>query len=66
MSTLLQFFEGVRPVLEKLPMTIRSAAPQAEDVISYQIPAFRYHRPSVFFAAFRNPYSLYVVSKLVN
>ena len=46
--------EEVRPVLEKLRRTIRAAAPKAEEVISYQIPMFKYHGPLVFFAAFRN------------
>ena len=55
--------EEVRPVLEKLRRTIRAAAPKAEEVISYQIPMFKYHGPLVFFAAFRNHYSFYVVSK---
>jgi len=55
--------EDVRSVLEKLRKTIRSAAPKAEEVISYQIPMFKYHGPLVFFAAFRNHCSFYVVSK---
>jgi uncharacterized protein YdhG (YjbR/CyaY superfamily) len=53
----------VRPVLEKLRKAIRSAAPKAEEGISFQIPMFKYHRPLVFFAAFRNHCSFYVVSK---
>ena len=55
--------EEVRPVLEKLRRTIRAAASKAEEVISYQIPMFKYHGPLVFFAAFRNHCSFYVVSK---
>jgi uncharacterized protein YdhG (YjbR/CyaY superfamily) len=55
--------EEVRGVLEKLRRTIRAAAPKAEEVISYQIPTFKYHGPLVFFAAFRNHCSFYVVSK---
>lgn len=55
--------EDVRSVLEKLRKTIRSAAPKAEEVISYQIPMFKFHGPLVFFAAFRNHCSFYVVSK---
>ena len=30
-----------RPALEKLRATIRAAAPNAEECISYQLPAFR-------------------------
>jgi len=57
--------EGVRSVLEKLRRTIRAAAPKSEEVISYQIPTFKYHGPLVFFAAFRNHCSFYVVSKSI-
>jgi len=55
--------EEVRPVLEKLRRIISAAAPKAEEVISYQIPMFKYHGPLVFFAAFKNHCSFYVVSK---
>jgi uncharacterized protein YdhG (YjbR/CyaY superfamily) len=57
--------EEARLVLEKLRTTIRAAAPKAEEVISYQIPSFKYHGPLVFFAAFRNHCSFYVVSKRI-
>jgi uncharacterized protein YdhG (YjbR/CyaY superfamily) len=55
--------DDVRLVLGKLRKTIRSAAPNAEEGISFQIPMFKYHGPLVFFAAFRNHCSFYVVSK---
>jgi uncharacterized protein YdhG (YjbR/CyaY superfamily) len=55
----------VQPVLEKLRKTIRSAAPQAEEVISYQIPTYKYHGPLVHFAAFRNHCSFFAVSKSI-
>jgi uncharacterized protein YdhG (YjbR/CyaY superfamily) len=57
--------EEVHPVLEKLRKTIRSAAPQAEEVISYQIPTYKYHGPLVHFAAFRNHCSFFAVSKSI-
>jgi uncharacterized protein YdhG (YjbR/CyaY superfamily) len=57
--------DEVRPVLEKLRRTIRAAAPMAEEVISFQIPTFRYHGPLVHFAAFRNHCSFFGVSKPV-
>ena len=57
--------DEVRPVLEKLRRTIRAAAPKAEEVISFQIPTFRYHGPLVHFAAFRNHCSFFGVSKPV-
>jgi uncharacterized protein YdhG (YjbR/CyaY superfamily) len=55
----------VRVALEKLRKTIKVAAPQAEEAISYQIPTFKYHGPLVFFAAFTNHCSFFVVSKSV-
>jgi len=32
--------EEVQPILQKLRQTIKKAAPKAEEVISYQMPAF--------------------------
>jgi uncharacterized protein YdhG (YjbR/CyaY superfamily) len=43
-----------RAVLEKLRKTIRAAAPEAEECISYQIPAFRQNGMLVGFAATAN------------
>ncbi len=48
-----------RVALEKLRQTIRAAAPEAEEVISYKMPAFRYHGRLVYFAAFKDHYSLF-------
>ena len=45
--------ESMRPLLEKLWQTILKAAPKAEEVISYQMPAFKYHGPLVYFALFK-------------
>jgi uncharacterized protein YdhG (YjbR/CyaY superfamily) len=45
--------EAVRPKLEKLRRAIRSAAPQAEEAISYRMPAFKWNGPLVYFAAFK-------------
>ena len=55
--------EDVRITLEKLRKTIKAAAPMAKETISYQIPAFRYHGPLVFFAAFKHHCSFFGVSK---
>jgi len=57
--------EEARAVLETLRRTIRDAAPKAEEAVSYQIPSFKYHGPLVFFAAFKNHCSFYVVSKSI-
>ena len=52
-----------RTAFERLRRAIRAAAPKAEEVISYQIPTYKYMGPLVSFAAFRGHCSLYVVDK---
>ena len=51
--------EEVRQILEKIRMTIRKAAPQAEETISYQMPTFRLNGNLVHFAAFENHIGFY-------
>lgn len=45
--------------LRDIRKTIRTTAPTAEEVISYQIPGYKYHGMLVFFAAWKNHISLY-------
>ncbi len=56
---------SVRPGLEKLRQTIRKAAPGAEEVLSYKIPAFKFHGMLLWFAVFKNHYGLYPYSKTI-
>ncbi|MGA7791415.1 MAG: DUF1801 domain-containing protein [Candidatus Acidiferrales bacterium] len=49
----------VRAILKKIRLTIKNAAPGAEEIISYKIPAFRMNRILVYFAAFKNHIGLY-------
>ena len=49
----------VRPILEKIRRTIAAAAPGAEEVISYRMPAFRGNGILVYFAAFKHHIGLY-------
>ena len=56
-----QFPEEVRIRLEKLRHAIQSAAPKAEEVISYQMPAFKYHGVVVYFAAYKNHIGFYAI-----
>ncbi len=44
----------VRAILRKLRSTIKRAAPETEEIISYRIPAFRLHGILIYFAAFKN------------
>lgn len=57
--------EEARTALEKLRKTIKAVAPKATEVISYQIPTFKYHGPLVAFAAFPNHCGFYVMSTAV-
>jgi len=58
-----RYLAGVSPelrvVLDKLRKTIRSAAPHAEEVISYGIPTFRQDGVLVHFAAFKGHCSFF-------
>jgi uncharacterized protein YdhG (YjbR/CyaY superfamily) len=54
-----------RPLLVKIRAAIKSAAPKAEEVISYQMPAYKYHGMLVYFAAFKDHCSLFPASKRV-
>jgi uncharacterized protein YdhG (YjbR/CyaY superfamily) len=49
----------VQKVLKKVRETIRSAAPEAKEVISYKMPAFRQHNILVYFAAWKKHIGLY-------
>jgi uncharacterized protein YdhG (YjbR/CyaY superfamily) len=51
--------EKVRESLEHLRQIIRDTAPEAEEVISYGIPAFKYHGMLVYFAAYKKHCSLF-------
>ena len=53
------FSPEVQAILEKIRLTIRNAAPGAQETISYKIPAFRLNRILVYFAAFKNHIGLY-------
>jgi len=49
----------VQTILERIRVTIRNAAPEAQETISYQIPAFKQHGVLVYFAAFKNHIGFY-------
>ena len=54
-----------RAVLQELRETITTAAPQAEEVISYKIPLYKHHGHLVGFAAFKHHCSLFVTNSAV-
>jgi uncharacterized protein YdhG (YjbR/CyaY superfamily) len=54
-----RFSNDVQKILEKIRITIRKAAPDAQETISYQIPAFTLKGHLVYFAAFKNHIGFY-------
>ena len=53
------FSPEVRAILERIRETIRGAAPEAEETISYMMPAFRQGGILVYFAAFKKHIGLF-------
>jgi len=53
-------------ILEELRATIKSAAPQIEELISYNMPAFRFHGMLVYYMAYKNHIGFYPGNKAVN
>ncbi len=49
----------VQSTLERIRQTIRKAAPDAVEAISYQIPTFKLNGNLVWFAAFKNHIGFY-------
>jgi uncharacterized protein YdhG (YjbR/CyaY superfamily) len=52
-----------RAMLKALRMAVRSAAPKAEETISYGMPYYRYLGRLVYFAAFKHHVALYVMGE---
>jgi uncharacterized protein YdhG (YjbR/CyaY superfamily) len=53
-----------RAALQKLRRTIKAAAPEATEVISYGIPMFKHHGMLVGYAAFKQHCSLFMATKV--
>lgn len=53
-----------KKALKDIRKTIKAAAPKAEEVISYQMPAYKYNGMLVFFAAWQNHIGFYPAGKL--
>jgi len=56
------FPQEVQLLLEQVRQTIRNAAPQAEEAISYQMPTFKLYGNLVHFAAFKHHIGFYPTS----
>ncbi len=53
------FPNETQTILKEVRATIRKAVPEAEEVISYKMPAFKYHGMLVFFAAYKKHIGFY-------
>lgn len=51
--------EDVQEILQKIRLTIRDAAPEAQEAISYQMPTFKLNGNLVHFAAYKNHIGFY-------
>jgi len=49
----------VQAILQKIRQVVQSAAPGAQETISYQIPAFKLNGVLVYFAAFKKHIGFY-------
>lgn len=53
--------KDVQEKLQELRATIRKAAPDAEETLSYQMPTFKLNGNLVYFAAFKNHIGFYPI-----
>ena len=58
-SYIASFPRDHKALLKKVQRTIRAAAPEASEVISYNIPAYRQNGMLVYFAGFKHHIGLY-------
>jgi len=53
------FAPDVQAILQRVRQVIRESAPDAQEVISYRMPAFKQNGILLYFAAFKNHIGLY-------
>lgn len=54
-----QFSTDVQEILQKIRTIARNAAPKAEEIISYRMPALRVNGILIYFAAFKKHIGMY-------
>lgn len=59
------FPKDIQKLLQKIRLTIREAAPDAEEAIRYQIPTFVLKGNLIHFAAFKNHIGLYPAPRAI-
>jgi uncharacterized protein YdhG (YjbR/CyaY superfamily) len=60
------FPPNIKKNLTILRKAIKQAAPEAEEVISYNMPAYKFHGILIYFAAHTNHIGFYPGNKIVN
>jgi uncharacterized protein YdhG (YjbR/CyaY superfamily) len=58
--------DEIKVKLEKLRSTIKKAAPDALETISYRMPAYKFHGMLIYFAAHKNHIGIYPVTSGIN
>lgn len=53
------FSPDVQAILQRVRQVVRDAAPDAQEIISYRMPALKQYGVLVYFAAFKNHIGLY-------
>ena len=59
------FPSSTKKMLQQLRETIRKAAPQAEEIISYNMPAYKQQGALVYFAGYKGHIGFYPVSSAI-
>jgi uncharacterized protein YdhG (YjbR/CyaY superfamily) len=54
------FPEATQDALRAVRAAVREGAPEAEEVISYQMAGYRFHGLMIYFAGFKQHYSLFL------
>jgi uncharacterized protein YdhG (YjbR/CyaY superfamily) len=52
------FPENVQIILQEIRKVMKENAPEAEELISYQIPAFKYHGMLIYYSAYQKHVSV--------
>lgn len=58
--------ESLQSTLQEIRRIIKQAAPEVEEMISYQMPGYKFHGKLIWFAANKHHYGIYVVPAFLN
>ena len=63
---LLMFPENIKVKLEQIRKAVKETLPEAEEIISYNMPAYKFHGILLYFAAHKNHIGFYPGSSIAN